>query len=85
MCYVWHDLTISRTYLNEEPRSEKSQATVLPIEPIVIRVKCKVIKIKESQPVAFADIGMATNGIVLVCDPYNEDDVESCGGVIEKF
>lgn len=37
------------------------------------------------QPVPLAGVGMAANGIVLIRQPYNEDDVEGRGGVIEEL
>ena len=36
-------------YLNKEPRGQQSQSTVLPIESVVVRVKRKMIQVKESE------------------------------------
>lgn len=36
-------------YLNERPRDEKSESTVLAIEAVVVRIKCKVVEVKEPE------------------------------------
>lgn len=37
------------------------------------------------QPVAFAGVGVAADGVVLVGQPHDEDDVEGRGGVVEEL
>ena len=37
------------------------------------------------EPVAFAGVRVAADGIILVSQPHDEDDVESCGSVIKEF
>lgn len=37
------------------------------------------------EPMSFTDQSVTTYSIVLVCDPHDEDDVESCGGIVEEF
>ena len=37
------------------------------------------------EPMAFACVGVAADCIILVSQPNNENDVESCGCVIEKL
>lgn len=74
-----------RTNLREKPCGDKSQSRILPTESIVIGIKREMVKIKESQPKAFGDRGMATNGIVLICNPHNQNDIEGGIGVLEEF
>lgn len=33
----------------------------------------------------FAGVGVAADGVVLVGQPHDEDDVEGCGGVVEEL
>ena len=42
------DLQSVATYLNEQPRRNQSQTTILAIKPIVIGVEEKMIEIEES-------------------------------------
>ena len=37
-----------RYYLYEEPRCNKSQSAVLPVEAVVICIECKMVKVEES-------------------------------------
>lgn len=37
------------------------------------------------EPMPPARVGVAADGIVLVSQPHDEDDVESSGGVIEEL
>lgn len=37
------------------------------------------------QPVALAGVGVAADGVVLVSQPHDEDDVEGRGGVVEEL
>lgn len=37
------------------------------------------------EPVPLAGVGVAADGVVLVCQPHDEDDVESSCGVIEEL
>lgn len=71
--------------LDEQPRGDQSQAAVLPIEPIVVGVEGKMVQIKEPEPMPLTRIGVATDGIILVSQPHNEDDVKRSRGVIEEL
>ncbi len=55
--------------LNEKPRTNERQSTILSIEPVVIRVEGKVIEKKETQPIAFANARVTAYGIVLIGYP----------------
>lgn len=37
------------------------------------------------KPVPLASVSVATDGVVLISQPHNEDDVECSGGVIEEL
>ncbi len=37
------------------------------------------------QPVAFAGIGVAADGVILIGQPDDEDDVEGCRRVVEEL
>lgn len=37
------------------------------------------------EPVALARVGMAADGVVLIRQPHDEDDVERCSRVVEKL
>lgn len=37
------------------------------------------------QPVTLAGVGVAADGVVLISQPDDEDDVEGCGGVVEEL
>lgn len=37
------------------------------------------------EPMALACVGVAADGIILIRQPYNKDDIECCSCVIEKL
>ena len=37
------------------------------------------------EPVSLSDVGVTAYGIVLVCNPDNQNDVEGCGGVLKEL
>lgn len=37
------------------------------------------------EPVSFTDVGMATDGVILVSNPHNQDDVECRRRVVKKL
>ena len=83
--YLTHEIDETKHYLNKQPRSDLGQSAILSIEAIVVGIKGKVVQIKEPQPVALADVGMATDGVVLIGNPHNQDHVEGRGRVVEEF
>lgn len=71
--------------LDEEPGGDQGQAAVLTVEAVVISVEGEVVKIEEPQPVTFAGVGVAADGIILIGQPDDEDDVEGCRRVVEEL
>ena len=54
-------------------------------EPVVIRVEREMVQVEKPQPVLFCHCSMATDCVVLIRDPNDEDDVKCGGRVLEKF
>ena len=50
-------------------------------EPVVVCVEGEVVKVEELEPVTASDRGVATDGVILVGNPNDDDDVESFSGV----
>jgi hypothetical protein len=42
-----HEVHDRRSYLNEEPRCDKGQSTVLPVEAIMIGIEREVVQVEE--------------------------------------
>ena len=87
LCNSWMCVAIelALSYQNKHPGSDLCQNRVLSIKAVVVGIKGVVIQEKEAQPVALADAGVAADGVVLVSHPHRQNDVERCGGVVEKL
>ena len=44
-----------------------------------------MIQEKEAQPVTLADTRVTADGIVLISDPNDENDVEGCSCIVEEL
>lgn len=44
-----HEVRDRRSYLNEEPRCDEGQSTVLPVEAIMIRIEREVVQVEEPE------------------------------------
>ena len=47
----------------------------------MVCVEGEVVKVEELEPVAASDRGVATDGVILVGNPNDDDDVESFSGI----
>ena len=73
------------TYLNKQPGGNQCQTTVLAIESVVVCIECKVVQVEEAQPMPLADACEAAHSIVLVSNPYNQNNVKGRRRIIEEF
>ena len=55
------------------------------MESVVISVKGEVVEVEKSEPKLFGDSRVTANGVVLIGDPHDQNDVEGGGGVLEEL
>ena len=72
-------------YLDEEPGGDEGEPAVLPVEAVVVGVEGEVVEVEEAQPVPLTDVGVTADGVVLVSDPHDQDDVKRCRRVVKEF
>ena len=72
-------------HLREQPHGEQRQPRVLAAEPVVVGVEDKVVEVEEPEPVFPRDGRVAADGVVLVGDPHDQDDVEGGRRVLEEL
>ena len=48
----------------------------------MVSIESSVVEIEESEPVSPGHIGVATDGVILITDPHDQNHIECCGGVL---
>ena len=51
----------------------------------MVGVEGEVVEVEEAQPVSLTDVGVAADGVVLVRDPHDQDDVKRRRRVVKEF
>lgn len=51
----------------------------------MVGVEGEVVQEEKAEPVALAYAGVTADGVVLIGYPYDEDDVEGGGGIVEEL
>lgn len=59
--------------------------TYLAIKPVMVRIKREVVEIEKSEPMLSCNRCVATDRFVLVTQPNENDYIEGCRSIFEKF
>ena len=58
---------------------------MLATKSVVVGIEGDVVEVEEPRPELLGQRGVAADGVVLVGDPHDQDDVESRGRVLEEL
>ena len=52
--------------------------------PVMVGIESSMVKVEESKPVSSCNVGVTTNGIILITYPHDQNHVECCSCVLIK-